>query len=422
MNHITSAICLVIGGVLATSVSASGSDGRRTRTSRYPMLSSYNNVLSYGAKSEEFEDFGEISDYRNRNSDQVYRGSDNKLNFDSFPVPKPYPPHEDSKGPYFIDHHHINDIPAQHFIACQNWEEPLPYKFDISENSITYDFGSSNADQLTSAQKMLQVSTLISSLVPIYSFFDSFDIETFATYLKEKQNTLLKHPYLRYHLVKDLVSRASKTANPDSIIRFLEILDVLDNLLFPQTVGKYEMTAFEEFKSFAKKQNFSSKHLSDYLNIFLSNEESRVYPLRKLITESKYQDVIQVLETSDRKVFMTNSDFELLLANECCDERYKFLLEVIEHGHFHAYDIDLEADKNYLVKAVMNKTKSYDIMAALLITHGSELKAFKTKSGKDALYFAKNNKDLSSKRREKTVELLKIENITERDIERLLNH
>lgn len=282
----------------------------------------------------------------------------------------------------------------------------IPEVFIVSESSGVYEFDEST----TSTEGMLRRSELYRLLHEIQLFFDAFNLEGFREFLREYP-AALNHQSLRYYLVETLSQLITKTSAEESKQLLLRFIGAIDAACLPATVGKGEKDFFTEFKSRVKYNVFTKG--------FLENEKKRINPLEEAISADDYEAAKRIIEGSNRRVWLSISDFLVLLNRPNSDSRYVFMKWAIKNGHFNIYERYKKKLWTPLMLMAMHHRCSNDIIKAILEQDPSAVNDTDSR-GRNAHYYAASNDLLSKKHRTAMIKILQLNNPTVELIDRIL--
>lgn len=297
----------------------------------------------------------------------------------------------------------------------------IPDRFSVTETSGTYGINEDDAF-VTSAEVMKKRSALYRLLSEVYMSFDTFDFDGFMQFLR-KAKCAMRHLDLRYHLIENLVKRSAKTSNEGTLDLLSRLIQMIDSASVKWTAGKEELDNlryFEKRIEDLKKKNQLSAIINSVMTEFFMNEKKRLDPLQESLLSGDYNTAKGIIESSNNSVFVSANDFIRMLDLPCSSARFYFVSWAIENGHFNAherFDSDLMTP---LMLAAQCPRWSNDIVKAILLK-APDTQNLKSSEDLNALNYAKNNKSLEKVFRLSLIEMLELENPSEKALDHVLN-
>lgn len=316
----------------------------------------------------------------------------------SLPVDKPIPSSESFK-PTELSIHSLKSI---HAISS------IPEYFVINDrvSSFSSFLIDGSASTSTSSEVMTQRAELYLLLSEIYKYFDSFDLAGFNAFLIDNPD-ITDHQCLRYHLVENILERATASSNSDSLDLMGKFIGIIDQNSQAVTAGATELSIFEEFKG---RFNVKSLHLCIGVPFseYLKRESRRLRAIESAFKSQDYCLARQMIEASNSKLYVSMSDFIVLLNCGISESRYEFFSWALSVGVFNVHERVGLHQLTPLMLAAMKSKCSTDIVR-VIISHFPDTINDVDVSGKSALDHAFGNKSLGKNHRHKLIKILQLE-------------
>jgi len=319
---------------------------------------------------------------------------DNGFLTPSLPVGKPIPTDNSLDSPF--------QMPE--LIDMNYLFRNIPDAFVVDDCSGSYPVSPEDSI-LTSSNLMTRRAFLYLLLAEIYKMLDSFDLSGFNEFILGN-SYIIDHTPLRYHLIENILGRSSKTSNSSTHDLLGQFIGIIDQNSQTKSVGENERGLFKAFKERIKL--YTRHQLSDSLDAFLKREKSRLNSLSKAFESGDYASAMESIQASNGKLFITFSDFKILLDGDCSQARFNFIALAISIGAFNVHERFGVQQLTPLMMAAGCSKCTNDIVKAILWKDPSSIEDLDL-SDHSALYHAMNNKDLSKKYRKPLIQMLQLD-------------